>query len=136
MMMTRPRLVRERQPIRDARRLLDERGAALMVVDDAGNLTGIVTRRDLREREDRVNGRELTVGEVAVSNLVTVRPNDTLALAVHRMNRLGLRQLPVVAGALPAPPLGLLRRSDVLAAYRADGETPSPMDEQAMAVDG
>jgi hypothetical protein len=33
------------------------------------------------------------------------------------MNQLGLRQLPVVAAVRPTAPVGLLRRTDILAAY-------------------
>jgi CIC family chloride channel protein len=116
-MLKTPRLVRETDPIAIAQRLLDERGAALMVVDDLDRLVGIVTRFDLRTRPEHAAGRPLTVGYVAVRNLVTARPDETLQAAVGRMSRLGLRQLPVVDGPLPARPLGLLRRGDVLDAY-------------------
>ncbi len=126
-MLATPRLLREGDPVSRARALLDERGAALMVVDGAGRLVGIVTRADLRERPDQSgrqngahgsgSGREPTVGEVAVRNVVTARPDESLRTAAQRMGHAGLRQLPVVERPLPAPPLGLLRRSDVLLAY-------------------
>lgn len=116
-MLTTPRLVEETMPLALARSLLEERGAALMVVDGEGKLVGIITHSDLRERSERERGRVLQIGDVAVRNLVTARPDETLRAAVRRMNRLGLRQLPVVGGELPSPPLGLLRRSDILAAY-------------------
>jgi CIC family chloride channel protein len=116
-MLTTPRLVRESAPIAEAWQLLEERGAALMVIDGSGRLVGIVTRSDLRSRLDLPDAHKLTVGDVAVRNLVTAQPNEPLAAAVRRMSRLGLRQLPVVGAELPTPPLGLLRRSDVFAAY-------------------
>lgn len=49
--------------------------------------------------------------------MMTVRPDETVQVAVRRMSRLGLRQLPVIDGPLPARPRGLLRRSDVFAVY-------------------
>ncbi len=116
-MLATPRLLQESVMVEAARHMLDERGAALMVVDEEGRLTGIVTRSDLRDRDTVEAGRPLTVGEVAVRNLVTARPDETVQVAVRRMSRLGLRQLPVVDGPLPARPRGLLRRSDVFAAY-------------------
>lgn len=129
-MLATPRLLRVSEPVSRARALLEERGAALMVVDGAGRLVGIVTRADLRERPDGVHGvhgvggREPTVGEVAVRNVVTARPDESLRAAAQRMGHAGLRQLPVVEHPLPAPPVGLLRRSDVLLAYeRAVGGT-------------
>lgn len=137
-MLRAPRTVREAEPLATARHLLDERGASLLVVDDAGRLVGIITRGDLRDRPDCVDGREVTVGDAAVHKLVTVGPDETLVAAVRKMNRLGLRQLPVVSGPLPAPPLGLLRRSDVLAVFggtsgtfsvpEAAPPTPDPVD--------
>jgi CBS domain-containing protein len=139
-MLATPRLLHESAPLAEARRLLDERGASLLVVGDAGQLVGIVTRTDLRGRQEREVGREVTVGDVAVRKLVAAGPEDSLAAAVRKMSRLGLRQLPVVAGPLPAAPLGLLRRSDILAAYHAgaggasaavevaDGRTGKPAD--------
>lgn len=116
-MLATPRLICESDPLFKARELLEERGAALLVVDDQGRLVAIITRADLRERKDREHGRRLTVGDVAVRNLVTTRPDESLYTAVRRMNRLRLRQLPVVDADLPAPPMGMLRRSDVLAVY-------------------
>jgi CBS domain-containing protein len=125
-MLETPRLIRESDPLFKARELLEERGAALLVVDDTGRLVAIITRTDLRERKDREHGRRLTVGDVAVRNLVTARPDESLYTAVRRMSRLGLRQLPVVDADFPTPPLGLLRRSDVLTAYERDQEGSSP----------
>lgn len=116
-MLATPRLLRDSIPVDTAMRMLDECGAALMVVDAEGRLTGIVTRSDLRDRDIAENGRQLTVGEVAVRNLVAAHPDETVQAAVRRMSQLGLRQLPVVEGPLPTRPLGLLRRSDVFAAY-------------------
>jgi CBS domain-containing protein len=63
-----------------------------------------------------------------VRNVVTAQPNETLRAAARRMSRLGLRQLPVVAGdSADSPPLGLLRRSDILAAYERSLEEPTPI---------
>ncbi len=125
-MLATPRLIRESDPLFKARALLEERGAALLVVDDTGRLVAIITRADLHERKDREHGRRLIVGDVAVRNLVTAQPDESLYTAVRRMSRLGLRQLPIVDAELPTPPLGMLRRSDVLAAYDQKQEESPP----------
>jgi signal-transduction protein with cAMP-binding, CBS, and nucleotidyltransferase domain len=105
-------------------------------VGDQGRLVAIITRADLRERKDRERGRRLTVGEVAVRNLVTARPAESLSTAVQRMGRLGLRQLPVVDADLPALPLGMLRRSDILAAYdQQQEESPAAVSSRASIPD-
>ena len=125
-MLTTPRLVRDSDSIAVARALLDERGNALMVVDAQGMLVGIISRSDLRARSDREGERPLTLADIAVRNLVTAQANETLRAAARRMSRLGLRQLPVISGELPSPPLGLIRRSDILAAYEHALEQPVP----------
>jgi CBS domain-containing protein len=115
-MARQPRTVFESAPLASAREQLEATNAVLVVTED-GRLVGILTRADLGKRADVEHGQPLTVGDVAVRNLVITRPEETLRAAVRRMNRLGLRQLPVVATELPARPLGLLRRTDILAAY-------------------
>ncbi|GAC1450601.1 MAG: hypothetical protein PVSMB4_09630 [Ktedonobacterales bacterium] len=124
-MLRTPRLVPETEPLAGVMARLDEHGRALMVVNGAGELTGILTLADLRGRSAEEGGRVLTAGDVAVRRLVTARPDETLRTAARRMSRLGLRQLPVVP-AESTRPAGLLRRSDVLEAYgRALGDENS-----------
>ena len=126
-MLNTPRLVHESDPVSVAWTLLEERGSALMVVDAQGMLVGIVSRSDLHAHARRDGEGELTLADVAVRNLVTVQANETLRVAARRMSRLGLRQLPVIAGEVPSPPLGLLRRSDILVAYEQALEQPVPL---------
>jgi chloride channel protein, CIC family len=124
-MLQSPRLVAETEPLSGVVARLDDHGRALMVVNAAGELVGIVTRTDLQGRPPTADGRMLTAGDVAVRRLVTARPDETLRAAARRMSRLGLRQVPVVPDRTMRP-VGLLRRSDVLAAYtRALGEESS-----------
>jgi CBS domain-containing protein len=130
-MLRTPRLVPESEPLAGVYARLDERGQSLMVVNGAGELVGLVTRSDLRGRSLVEDGRSLIAGDVAVRRLVTARPEESLRVAVRRMSRLGLRQLPVV----PTDSLklvGLLRRSDILAAY-AGALTPR-LDESAVTM--
>jgi CBS domain-containing protein len=134
-MLRTPRLVPESEPLAGVYARLDERGQSLMVVNGTGELVGLVTRSDLRGRSPVEDGRPLLAGDVAVRRLVTVRPDESLRVAVKRMSRLGLRQLPVVPKD-SLKPVGLLRRSDILAAYAValtpeQGEpTASPGEEE------
>jgi CBS domain-containing protein len=70
----------------------------LVVVDERGRPTGILTDRDLALRlvgkgEDPDT---LNVGELMTSDLATVREGGTVEDAVLRMRRAGCRRLPVV----------------------------------------
>ncbi len=123
-MLRTPRLVPESELLAGVYARLDEHGQSLMVVNEAGELVGLITRSDLRGRSPVEDGRSLMAGDVAVRRLVTVRPEESLLVAVRRMSRLGLRQLPVVPKD-SLKPVGLLRRSDVLAAYTG-ALTPEP----------
>jgi len=96
-----------------------------MIVDDSGNLSGIVTWSDLRSAQQRPDSAELLVGQIAVKNVVYVQEGDSVAHAAVMMSRLGTRQLPVLAKPMPAPPVGLIRRSDVLRAYEMAIEAQS-----------
>jgi CBS domain-containing protein len=108
--------VRQTVALKDARARIEELGA-MLVTNAHGNLVGIVTSLDIHGRLDEEVGTPLLVGDVAVRNVVTVRPTETLRAAARRMSRLNLRQLPVIDAHPPTPPIGVLRRSDVLAAY-------------------
>ena len=117
-MLRTPRLVPETEPLGGVYARLAERGQSLMVVNGDGDLVGIVTRSVRRSRSLVEDGRSLVAGDVAVQRLVTTRPEESPRVAVRRMSQLGLRQPPVVPED-SLKPVGLLRRSDVLAAYAA-----------------
>ena len=71
---------------------------AVVVLDGAGNLHGIVTDRDVAVRvvaEDRDPGR-VEVGEICSKAMVTISPADEVAMAVRLMREQALRRLPVV----------------------------------------
>lgn len=96
-------------------------GGGLPVLDSDKRLVGIVTETDLERALDK-DPSNLTVGEMATKSLVTVYPDQTLDEAVRRMSGQSLRQLPVVSRSDQSVLLGIVRRSDVFAAY---GRTPA-----------
>ena len=108
-----PEMILATTPLARVRELLVEQ-RVILVADQKGMLWGILKAGDLRGRANVADGRALTAGDVAVQNLITTQPDEPLRAAVRRMVRLGLQQLPVVSDGRP---VGLLRRSDVLAAY-------------------
>jgi len=85
------------------------------VVDGDGLLQGLVTRRDLLdpERPGTLRVRDLLQRQVAV-----VFEDSTLREAADHMVQEGVGRLPVVTRAQPRKPVGILSRSDILAAHR------------------
>jgi CIC family chloride channel protein len=101
---------------RVANRLATSGRHAALVVDDEGALTGIVTLRDIEEAAN--DGADRPVGSITTRNVITAQPRQSVAEALAQPGAEGIRQLPVVeerSGKLF--PVGLLSRSDIVAAY-------------------
>jgi CBS domain-containing protein len=86
---------------------------ALLVVDDHGKLVGILSERDLLTKvagqvADYASRR---VGEFMTPDPETIRPTDTLAFALHKMDSGGYRHLPVLKD---GQPLGMVSVRDML----------------------
>jgi CBS-domain-containing membrane protein len=114
------------------------RVSAFPVLDDDQRVIGIVSEADLLAKEalnaDRggaitamVHHKELqkadgvTAGELMTSNVVTVKPDDTVEQAARLMYHLQVKRLPVVnAGGYL---VGIVSRADLLTVFdRPDGE--------------
>lgn len=90
---------------------------SLVVVEDTGEgkaVLGILTDRDivLSVVACDLEPQTMTVGDVMISDLVTVRGEDTLSDALHVMRQHGVRRVPVVSsrGILQ----GIIAMDDVL----------------------
>jgi CBS domain-containing protein len=101
-------------PLRDAVRvMLDEGVGTVLVLDGDDHLAGIFSERDLLLR---VPDAEAAAGAVPVARYMTprpetVRPDDTLAVALHKMDVGGYRHLPVVDGGRP---VGMISVRDMI----------------------
>jgi CBS domain-containing protein len=101
-------------PVRDAARLMVERGASCVLVRGQAELLGIVTDHDLRSRvlaADR--SADAPVGELMSSPVVTMAPEGRAADATLAMLDRGIRHLPIVAPR--GEVTGVLRDVDLLA---------------------
>jgi CIC family chloride channel protein len=108
------------QTVDSARRWLSLAGAAnqhqgFPIVDPAGHLVGVLTRRDLLD--PRVNGsRELR--EILFRPPKFVYDDCTARQAAHHMVNHNIGRLPVVMRSQPTRLIGIVTRSDILSAYR------------------
>jgi len=97
-----------------------ENAPYLHVVNDAGELTGIISFRDIRSVLNEDELAELVIAEdIATRDLVTVRSDDTLQDALDKITRRGVSQLPVLQSGLGSKLVGTLTESDINAAYNS-----------------
>jgi CBS domain-containing protein len=99
-----PVLVRPDATLREAMgRMLDHNVGAVLVVDDAGQLVGILTERDLLKR---VAGTHPDYNDLPVKQFMTPRPDcvttsGTLNQVLQRMDARGYRHVPIVEAGKP-----------------------------------
>lgn len=74
---------------------MQERNVSCVVVEHAGQVRGILTERDLLLRGGTdLNGR--AVAELMTADPVVLRPDDSIAVAIHKMAVGGFRHVPLV----------------------------------------
>jgi CIC family chloride channel protein len=89
------------------------------VVNNNGELTGIVSMTDLRSvLLDREAWPYVVVGELAQRNVVTVKGSDTLYDAMKAISSLGAEQVPVVDEHQPNKVVGMLTRTELQNFYQ------------------
>jgi signal-transduction protein with cAMP-binding, CBS, and nucleotidyltransferase domain len=109
-----PITVRQDAPLREAVQAMIACGVgAVLAVDERGQLTGILSERDLLTK---VAGHHDLNTALPVKHFMTIKPesvtrDDTLAFAVHKMDIGGYRHLPVLAEGLPT---GVISVRDML----------------------
>lgn len=111
-------------PIQDAARtMIDADIGSLVVVDDAGNLEGILTSTDfVAAAADGQPTSETVVDDYVSTDVVTTEANDTVRDVADIMVEHGFHHVPVTEdGAV----IGMITTSD-MTAYVSHIETPSP----------
>jgi chloride channel protein, CIC family len=92
------------------------RHEALLILEAAGRLAGIITRGDMLRALDKDSSGAMTVEEAGSSRLVVTHPDELISEAAAKMLRHGIGRLPVVDRADPHKAVGYLGRSGVMAA--------------------
>jgi H+/Cl- antiporter ClcA/CBS domain-containing protein len=111
--------LRASQTIADIRAWLTSEAAATKhqgfpVVDDSGQLLGVVTRRQLY---DAASSNETNVGSLIQRAPLVVREDHTLREAADHMVEAGVGRLVVVSTRAPHRMVGIVTRGDLLAAH-------------------
>lgn len=94
--------------------MVQNRRAAVVIVDKDGRLVGIFTERDVLTRvmgEGRV-ARDTLLSEVMTPDPETLRPDDRICFAINRMHTGGFRSLPLVDE--QHHPIGIITVNDVV----------------------
>lgn len=110
-----PICLAETATVKDAiGRMLEQRQAGVLIVDDAGRLAGIFTERDVLTRVAGPgrNAERTALHEVMTRNPEALTTEDRIAYAVHSMSVAGFRTVPLIDG--DRRPVGVVTVSDVI----------------------
>jgi CIC family chloride channel protein len=92
------------------------RRQALLIVDEADKLVGIITRGDVLRALDKDSSGAMTVEEAGKTHLVVTYPDELVSEAAAKLLRFDIGRLPVVERADERKVVGYLGRSAILAA--------------------
>jgi CIC family chloride channel protein len=85
------------------------------VVDDAGAMTGVVTRADLLDSSERFGPTSnATIAEIAIASPIVAFPDESLRIVAERMAQAGVTRLPVVEREEPTRLVGLISLADLM----------------------
>jgi CBS domain-containing protein len=93
--------VAESATLKEAAELLDARKVgAMVIVNEAGHLIGVISERDIVRAVARGGAPALksSVAESMTRQVVTARPSDSVESAMERMTDRRIRHLPVLDG--------------------------------------
>ena len=99
-----------------AMELADDRETIALVVDEDGELTGVITDTDVT-RALSEGEESLTARDVCTVDVQTIFPDQTLHEALGVFAGRSMHAMPVTLRDQPGIPCGVLRRSDITNAY-------------------
>jgi CBS domain-containing protein len=109
-----PVTVQEDTTIDDAARIMWEKNiGSVIVADTAGKMVGILTERDILFSVSKsLTGRGVPVSSIMSKTSLKASPNENIVTAIDRMNKGGVRHLPVVDKT--GIPLGMISMRDAM----------------------
>jgi CBS domain-containing protein len=104
--------------VQDAAELMDKQDIGNVLVVDGGEVTGIVTDRDIAVRVvAKGEGPDTKVSEAATTDLQSLSPDDSIDDAIKKMEDADVRRLPVVED---GKPVGIVSLGDLAKAKDQD----------------
>jgi CIC family chloride channel protein len=101
------------------------------VLDENGELFGIVTLQDVARAKERGLYEGHKVREIATRSVLTAYPDEPMWVALKRLGTRDVGRLPVVDRQNPHHLLGLIRRNDIVRAYRVGINRRLDLQERA-----
>jgi CIC family chloride channel protein len=101
------------------------------VVDEKGILLGVVTLQDLGRAKEQGWLDDRKVRDIATRSVLTAFPDEPMWVALKRLGTRDVGRLPVVDRQHPGRLLGLIRRSDIVRAYRVGISRRLDLQERA-----
>jgi len=105
-------------PIEDMARLFRETfHHGFAVVDSSGDFYGLITLQNMERNLTATDLRGLKVRDLAITNVITTHPDETLEEVLRVFGALDVGRIPVVDPGNPRKLLGMLRWSDIVRSY-------------------
>ncbi len=115
------------KPLELALQIIEDTGhMSLPVVDEKGNLYGIITWTDIHNAAIN-HERHLTIDDYCVTDLITVNPRDTLSEALDCLGSREISHLPVVDSSNVKKLIGIITKGDIIKAYNRQRLTRKKM---------
>jgi signal-transduction protein with cAMP-binding, CBS, and nucleotidyltransferase domain len=105
-----PRMIPPTTPVAEAIREMHAQNTDCLLVTDGGMLVGIFTDRDAVVKVAGKIADAFDVRDFMTPDPVVLRPEDTIAVAIHKMAIGEFRHIPVVDGGRP---IGVVSAADV-----------------------
>ena len=78
--------------LKEAARIMSEKGIGSLLIVSNKKLKGIITEKDIM----RNFGKDKRVSEVMTKNVITIEPNDDIEAALTTMKNKKIKRLPVI----------------------------------------
>lgn len=98
--------------ISDAARLMRDKDTGAIIVTDGGQLSGILTDRDIAVRAvaEGLDPDSTSAGEISTRDTITLDPSSSIGDAIGAMREANIRRVPVVDN---GNPVGILSLGDL-----------------------